>query len=66
MCTDPLWRVTVQGKQSHVSPLLLCQFEREQLLLTQQLGFWLCDAEVIPSDSQTTVPYLYAALFFYK
>lgn len=32
--------------------------------MTQQIGFGLYDAEVIPNDSQTTVPYLCAALVF--
>lgn len=33
--------------------------------MTQQISFGLCDAEVISNDSQTTVPYLYVALFFF-
>lgn len=32
--------------------------------MTQQTGLGQSDAEVIPNDSQTTVPYLNAALFF--
>lgn len=64
MCVDPQQKGIVQGKQSCHSPVLLCQLEWEQLHVTQQIGFGLCDAEVIPNDSQTTVAYLYAALFF--
>lgn len=56
-------RVSVQGKQSWDSSLLLCQ--RERLHVTQQTGFGQRDAEVIPNDSQTTVPYLNAALVFF-
>lgn len=65
MCADPLQRAFVQGKQSSDNPVLLCQLEWEQLHMTQQIGFRLCDAEVIPNDYQTTVPYLCAALFIY-
>lgn len=65
MCADPLQRAFVQGKQSCDNPVLLCQLEWEQLHMTQQIGFRLCDAEVIPNDYQTTVPYLCAALFIY-